>query len=63
MIHPGWHERVLNDVRGRVGRRECDRDHKIRSNETEQHENEKLPFPTRQQCLEHRLIGLLQKHL
>ena len=47
-------ERVLDDVRGRVSSRKCDRDDEIRRHEPEQDEDEKLSFPARELVLEHR---------
>ena len=59
----GWlsrcrHERIADDVRGRVGRRQRDRDDEVGRGEAEQAEDEQLAAPARQQLLEHRDAAL-----
>src|SRR5947209_6835925 len=48
------HERVLDDVRRRVRRRERDGDHEVGGDEPEQHQHEQLTLPPGQKVFEHR---------
>ena len=59
----GWlkrrrHERVADDVRGRVGRRQRDGDDEVGRGEPEQAQHERLALPSRQQLFEHRDAAL-----
>ena len=58
MVEQSRHERVADDVRGGVGRRERDGDHEVGGGEPEQAEHEGLAAPARQQLLEHRDAAL-----
>ena len=58
MIERGRHERVVDDVLGRVGRRQRDGDDEVGCRKSEQHEHERLAAPARQQVFEHRDAAL-----
>src|SRR3569832_1526559 len=49
-----WREWVLNNVSGRISRRERDGDDEVGRHEPEQDEYEKLSFPARELVLQHR---------
>ena len=58
VIERRGHERVVDDVLGRVGGGERNRDDEVGCGESEQHEHEGLAAPARQQILEHRDAAL-----
>ena len=64
MVQPRGNERVLDDVRGRVGGRQRDRDDEAGGREPEQAQDDGLALPPREQVLEHRDAALaVRAHL
>ena len=53
VVQRARHQRVLDRMRGRVRRRQGDRDHEVGRGEAEQHQDEQLAAPPGQQPLEH----------
>ena len=58
MLDPVRHERVLEDVGGRVGRRQRDGDDVVGRREAEEAQDERLALPARQQLLQQRDAAL-----
>ena len=58
MVEGFRHERIADDVGGRVGSGEGDRDDEIGGSEAEEAQDERLPLPSRQQLFEHRDAAL-----
>ena len=58
VVHPAGHERILDDVRGRVRRRERDGDDESGRGETQQDQHQQFAAPARQQLLEDRDAAL-----